>query len=43
MMVELTHKDGDKVLAYWSDAYKGYVDLEGYPLKDDCWVWVENV
>lgn len=42
-MVELTHKDGDKVLAYWSDAYKSYVDLQGWPLDSEQFVWVESV
>ena len=41
-MFELTHKDGFKVLAEHKDGL-GWYDLEGYKLKEDCWVWCEEI
>jgi hypothetical protein len=41
-MFELTHKDGFKVLAEYKDGL-GWYDLEGYKLKEDCWVWCEEI
>jgi len=36
-MYELTHKDGTTVLATYSEGL-GFFDLQGWQLKDDCWV-----
>ena len=42
IMFELTHKDGFKVLAEYKDGL-GWFDLQGYQLKDDCFVWCDEL
>ena len=42
IMFELTHKEGFKVLAEYKDGL-GWYDLDGYKLKEDCWVWSEEL
>ena len=43
-MFELTHKEeyGYKVLAEYKEEL-GWYDLQGYQLKDDCWVWCDEL
>jgi hypothetical protein len=41
-MFELTSECGLKVLAEYKEGL-GWFDLDGYKLKDDCWVWVEEI
>lgn len=41
-MFELTHKDGFKVLAEYREGL-GWFDLQGYQLKDDCWIWCDEL
>jgi hypothetical protein len=41
-MFELTSECGLKVLAEYKEGL-GWFDLDGYKLKDDIWVWVEEI
>ena len=41
-MFELTHKDGFKLIAEYKDGL-GWFDLQGFQLKDDCWVWCDEI
>ena len=41
-MYELTHKDGFKVLVEYKEGL-GWYDLEGYKLREDCWIWYEPI
>ena len=40
-MYELTHKDGFKVIAQLKGSQ--WYDLQGRPLKSDCWTWCKEL